>query len=182
MRRWRQVQEEAHGYQALCLRTSMQASNVALFRTSIRQLLNNAILRAALTRAESLILSHIRNFTRTASNLRMPSSWLKKSKSTKRLDQSYFIASSSRAFHWLRESAHQCHQLLNLKQSEIPGIHSATFIFFLSFLRMQSSSTQKTQKWNLSIIFILLVSVKFHEKLLRWQWSLEQAPVTWLWC
>ena len=172
MRRWRQVQEEAHGYQALCvsqflshfkqnliltfrtffsknffqLRTSMQASNVALFRTSIRQLLNNAILRAALTRAESLILSHVRNFTRTASNLRMPSSWLKKSKSTKRLDQSYFIASSSRAFHWLRESAHQCHQLLNLKQSEIPGIHSATFIFFLSFLRMQSSSTQKTQK------------------------------------
>lgn len=105
MRRWRQVQEEAHGYQALCLRTSMQASNVALLRTSIRQLLNNAILRAALTRAESLILSHVRNFTRTASNLRMPSSWLKKSKSTKRLDQSYFIASSSRDFHWPSESA-----------------------------------------------------------------------------
>ena len=111
----------------------MQASNVALLRTSIRQLLNNAILRAALTRAESLILSHVRNFTRTASNLRMPSSWLKKSKSTKRLDQSYFIASSSRDFHWPSESAQSCHQLLNLKQSEIPGIHSATFIFSYHF-------------------------------------------------
>lgn len=53
-----------------------------------------------------------------------------------------------------------------LKQSEIPGIHSAILIFFVPFLRMQSSSTQQTQKlkpWALLLYFWFLL--KYNEKI-----------------